>query len=126
MTDFNSNARIFKSKLSFFFAAVALVFWGGASSQDGQYAQGLLMDLYVVEAEEDANGPKGRSVATMVDPTPNAIGYLEPIEIEPALEQFRDKYWGLHSHGFIKIEDSGPHSFNLMMTSDENTSCASW
>lgn len=110
----------------FIYVLTLLAFSSLAYSQNEQYSQGLLMDLHVIESEDDANAPKGRSMATMVDPTPSTIGYLEPIEIEPALEQFRDKYWGLHSHGVIKIEDAGPHSFNLMMTSDENISCASW
>lgn len=116
-----------KKHLALMVAAIPLAFSVAAHGQEEQYAQGLIVDLYVVEAEDDATGPKGRSVATMVDPTPNTIGYLEPIEIEPALEQFRDKHWGLHSQGFLKVEEAGPHSFNLLLTSsDQSMECTTW
>ena len=116
-----------KKHLALMVAVIPLVFAVATHSQEEQYAQGLIVDLYVVEAEDDATGPKGRSVATMVDPTPNTIGYLEPIDIEPALEQFRDKHWGLHSQGFLKVEEAGPHSFNLLLTSSDNMmECTTW
>lgn len=127
MTDAIEKTIPVKINLAFIFVAMLLVFSGFANAQNEQYAQGLVMDLYVVESPDDAKGPKGRSVATMVDPTPNTIAYLEPIEIEPALEQFRDKPWGLHSQGFLKVEEAGPYSFNLLMTSsDESMVCTSW
>ena len=127
MSSIVQRRAVVKKNLALMVAVILLVFAVATHSQEEQYAQGLIVDLYVVEAEDDATGPKGRSVATMVDPTPNTIGYLEPIEIEPALDQFRDKPWGLHSKGFLKIEDSGPHTFNLLMTSsDQSMVCTTW
>mgnify|MGYP005851764813 CR=1 FL=1 len=113
-------------KLAFIATTMLLTFSGLANSQNEQYAQGLIMDLYIVETEDDAKKPKGRSVATMVDPTPNTISYLEPVEIAPALKQFRDKPWGLHSQGFLEVETAGPHSFNVLMSSINNFTCATW
>ena len=61
------------------------------------------------------------------------MSYLGPFEIEPALEQFRDKLWGLHWSGFLKINDAGAHSFNILISSNSDRtdsygsiSCESW
>ncbi len=102
-------------------------------AQNTQYAQGLILDYYIIQNPEDVEGPKGRSMATLLDTSVPQMSYLGPFEIEPALEQFRDKLWGLHWTGFLKVEDAGPHSFNLLInTSAESnsnvyaSSCQSW
>lgn len=101
-------------------------------AQDTQYAQGLILDYYIVQNPEDVQGPKGRSMATLVDTTVPQMTYLSPFEIEPALQQFRDKLWGLHWNGFLKIDDGGPYSFNLLVnttakgTTGHFINCQSW
>jgi len=104
-------------------------------SQDVQYAQGLLLDYYVIESADDAKEPARRSMATLLDTKPPQLSYLEPFEIESSLAQFQDKLWGLHWHGYIHLEDAGPYSFNLLMNFTSRSSgqpllngvsCGSW
>lgn len=117
-------------------AVVALLFTFAVTAlqaQDAQYAQGLLLDYYVIQSADDVEGPKGRSMATLVDTSVPQMSYLGPFDIEPALEQFRDHLWGLHWTGFLKADDPGPYSFNLLVnTSAErphqaySITCQSW
>ena len=103
-------------------------------AQDGQYAQGLILDYYVIEAVEDGQEPTGRSMATLIDTAPPQFSYLAPFDIEPALNQFRDKFWGLNWTGFLRVEEAGPYSFNLMQNTssddqgdvDDSITCLSW
>lgn len=89
--------------------------FAAVQAQDTQYAQGLLLDYYVIETPDDVKGPVGRSMATLVDKSAPEMSYLGPFEIEPALEQFRDKLWGLHWTGFLKINVEGEYSLNLLL-----------
>lgn len=103
-------------------------------AQDTQYGQGLLLDYYVVQNPDDVKEPTGRSMATLVDTSVPQMSYLTPFEIEPALNQFNDQFWGLHWNGFLKVETGGQHSFNLLQTlAGNNTTdnrygakCGSW
>ena len=121
-----------------FFAMLSLALvasFAAVQAQDTQYGQGLLLDYYVIENPDDVKEPVGRSMATLVDTSAPQMSYLGPFEIEPALEQFRDKLWGLHWSGFLKVNDGGPYSLNLLLnTTSEQTgtyeshaiSCQSW
>lgn len=107
---------------------------GSSQAQDTQYAQGLFLDYYVIQNPDDVNEPVGRSMATLVDTSAPHLSYLNPFEIEPALKQFQDKAWGLHWTGFLKINEAGPHSLNLLVntTAEHETReshairCQSW
>lgn len=105
------------------------------SSQDTQYGQGLLLDYHVIQNPDDVKEPTGRSMATLVDSSVPQLSYLSPFEIEPALQQFRDKLWGLHWSGFLKVDAGGPYTLNLLLnTSSERegsyenyaVACQSW
>lgn len=102
-------------------------------AQDTQYGQGLLLDYYVIQNPDDVKEPTGRSMATLVDTSAPQLSYLNPFEIEPALNQFRDNLWGLHWTGFLKINDAGPYSFNTLINSNSTRTdsygsiyCESW
>lgn len=103
-------------------------------AQDTQYGQGLLLDYFVIQNPDDVKEPTGRSMATLVDTSVPQMSYLGPFEIEPALKQFRDKLWGLSWSGFLKVDDPGPYSFNLLInTTSERprddrygVTCQSW
>ena len=120
-----------------FFAMLTLALiasFAAVQAQDTQYGQGLLLDYYVIQNPDDVKEPTGRSMATLVDTSAPQLSYLGPFEIEPALEQFRDKLWGLHWTGFLKINDGGPHSLNLLVNTISKKSsndyyaigCQSW
>ena len=101
-------------------------------AQSTQYGQGLLLDYYVIQNPDDINEPTGRSMATLVDTSVPHMSYLGPFEIEPALSQFQDKFWGLHWTGHLKSEDAGAYSFNLLLetslepSSSTGLDCVSW
>lgn len=111
-----------------------LAFTHQVAAQDTQYGQGLFLDFYVIQnVVEDIKEPTGRSMATLVDTSAPNMSYLSPFEIEPALEQFQDKLWGLHWTGFLKVDSEGPHTFNLMIETTATGSgwshsvhCQSW
>lgn len=107
-------------------ATTALLFSIDAVSQETKYKQGLILDFYVVETNDDALGPKRRSVATMLDTTPNSLSYHEPMEIVSALSQYQDKFWGIRSKGYIKIDDPGAYTFNLMLNTNDYIRCSTW
>src|SRR6056297_1156620 len=96
-------------------AALISIAFATAQAQDTQYGQGLLLDYYVIENPDDVKEPAGRSMATLVDTSVPQMAYLSPFDIEPALEQFRDKLWGLHWSGFLKVNEGGPYSLNLLL-----------
>lgn len=105
-----------------------------ALAQDTQYGQGLLLDYYVIQNPDDVKEPTGRSMATLVDMSVPQMSYLSPFEIEPALNQFNDQFWGLHWSGFLKVETAGQYSFNLLFNlsgdagdaDDTGAKCAVW
>ena len=120
-----------------FFAMLSLALvasFAVVQAQDTQYGQGLLLDYYVIENPDDVQEPTGRSMATLVDTSAPQLSYLGPFEIEPALEQFRDKLWGLHWSGFLKVNSGGAYSFNLQVNTvtddpddrDDTITCLSW
>ena len=124
------------SRRNAFFAVLTLgliVPFAASQAQDTQYGQGLLLDYYVIENPDDVKEPVGRSMATLVDTSAPQLSYLGPFEIEPALEQFNDKLWGLHWTGFLKVDESGPYSFNLLVNTTATgtgwsnaVTCQSW
>ena len=108
-----------------FFAMLSLALiasFAAVQAQDTQYGQGLLLDYYVIENPDDVKEPVGRSMATLVDTSAPQMSYLGPFEIEPALEQFRDKLWGLHWSGFLKVNEGGPYSLNLLLNTTSERS----
>ena len=122
-----------------FFAMLSLALvasFAAVQAQDTQYGQGLLLDYYVRQNPDDVKEPTGRSMATLVDTSAPQLSYLSPFEIEPALEQFRDKLWGLHWTGFLKINTGGAYSLNLLVNTssqdkdsyydDRAIGCQSW
>ena len=118
---------------SFFIILTLAIFspFSAIQAQDTQYGQGLFLDYYVMQNPDDIQEPTGRSLATLIDTSAPQLSYLGPFEIEPALEQFRDKLWGLHWSGFLKVNAGGAYSFNLQIntSSDDNNKyiiCSSW
>lgn len=104
-----------------------------AMAQDTQYGQGLFLDYYVNRTADYVAEPTGRSTATLVDTSVPQMSYFVPFEIEPALNQFKDHFWGLHWNGFLKIDDAGPYTFNISINTTAKTSqpyhsvtCLSW
>jgi hypothetical protein len=101
-------------------------------AQDVQYGQGLLLDYYIIESEDQALEPVGRSMATLLDTSVPEMTYLSPFDIEPALTQFNDQFWGLHWSGFLRVEDAGQYSFNLLFNiageggKSRGAACTSW
>ena len=114
--------------------ALLLTFASDSQAQDTQYGQGLLLDYYVIQNPDDVKEPTGRSMATLVDTSVPQMSYLSPFDIEPALNQFNDQFWGLHWKGFLKVESGGQYSFNLLLNlaGDREgnpyygAQCASW
>jgi len=122
-----------KSKILTAVSATLITFGLAQSTvaQDTQYGQGLLLDYYVIQNPDYVKEPTGRSMATLVDTAVPQMSYLGPFEIEPALEQFKDQLWGLHWHGYLKVDEAGPYSFNLLINTTANAnrdfiSCQSW
>lgn len=114
-------------KMQFAVLVLVLIFAVTAiQAQDTQYAQGLLLDYYVIQNADDVEGPKGRSMATLIDTSVPQMSYLVPFEIEPALEQFRDNLWGLQWSGFLKVDDPGPYSFNLLVNTAAESNTHAW
>ena len=117
-----------------FFAMLSLALvasFAAVQAQDTQYGQGLLLDYYVIQESDEVNEPTGRSMATLIDTSVPQMSYFGPFEIESALEQFQDNLWGLHWHGFLKANEGGPYSFNLLVNTTANAdrdyiSCKTW
>ncbi len=98
-------------------------------SGEAIYAPGAMLDFYVLNnAREPAQhgGPARRSNATVLDETPPEFEFSAAMEIEPTLEEFRDRDWGLRWRGFVKLEESGDHSFSFRFNRTSQSYCAAY
>ncbi len=98
-------------------------------SGEANYAPGAVLDFYVLSAATKPaqhGGPARRSNATLLDDTPPVFEFSAPMEIEPSLEEFRDRDWGIRWRGFLKLEESGDHSFSFRFDATSMSKCAAY